>query len=342
MAFDPVDGYLVLFGGCTSGDMWYSACNATNATWVLTNHTWSQLNTPLAPPARYSSTMVWDAADQELVLFGGNTTSSGFLNDTWTFSHGSWTQLHPSSAPGARADAKATYDPQIGAVVLNGGEQNRTLVYQPTQSYSGSDWDDTWLFSNGTWTPLASTASEPPARDGQMMAVDPSMNRTLLFGGFNWSGWSSDDTWVFHKSGWVQLATTITPPVRNNGMMTDVPSSNVSALFGGHFGWNFLDDTWLLKRGAWTALNLSVSPSARWAAMFASDPQTHGCAVLFGGYLASNSSTGISTTGTFYNDTWLFGTHCTGSDDHPSVIPPSAPPFWGQFLELAVSVFVRI
>ncbi|MCI4368153.1 MAG: hypothetical protein L3K09_01125, partial [Thermoplasmata archaeon] len=35
MAWDPVDGYLVLFGGCTSGDFWLSDCQPTNATWTF-------------------------------------------------------------------------------------------------------------------------------------------------------------------------------------------------------------------------------------------------------------------------------------------------------------------
>ena len=124
MAYDPVDGYLVLFGGCDSGNFWFSTCTPTNQTWVYQNGSWSQLSPTVSPPARYDASLAWDGEAQSLVLFGGNgSVTTGFLNDTWTFVHGQWTQQHPTVSPPARAAAAMVYDARDGYVLLVDGEQ---------------------------------------------------------------------------------------------------------------------------------------------------------------------------------------------------------------------------
>src|SRR5579863_4812251 len=171
MAYDPADGYLVLFGGCVAGDYWHSTCQPTNATWTFANGTWSPLVVTIAPPARFGASLVWDAADGYLVLFGGNgSASTGFLNDTWTFLHGTWSPVATSVAPGPRAFASSVYDAEIGAVVVYGGERDRTLV-APPDSYVGEDWTDSWAYQAGTWTNLGIRG--PTARDGAAISYDP-------------------------------------------------------------------------------------------------------------------------------------------------------------------------
>ncbi|MFI5414975.1 MAG: hypothetical protein ACHQ16_04835, partial [Candidatus Lutacidiplasmatales archaeon] len=188
MAYDPTDGYLVLFGGCASGDFWFSTCTPTNATWVYQNNTWTQLSPTVSPPARFYSSLVWQGGSEgSLLLFGGNgTASTGFLNDTWTFLHGQWTQLYPGVSPPARAAAGMVYDAHDGYVLLVDGEQFRTLTVPATNTYVGADFNDSWAFTGSTWTQL-NTTNNPSPRDSVAITYDSAASEVVMFGGFNWS-----------------------------------------------------------------------------------------------------------------------------------------------------------
>lgn len=79
MAYDPLLGHVLLFGGdALSGalkDMW---------AWLGDN--WTQVNATTTPSKRTLSTLVWDTADQYGVLFGGapSGSSRSYFDDTWT------------------------------------------------------------------------------------------------------------------------------------------------------------------------------------------------------------------------------------------------------------------
>jgi hypothetical protein len=311
MAYDPAAGYLVLFGGCQSGNLWYSTCVPSNQTWAYQNGSWSQLYPTVSPPARYESNLVWDAQESELVLFGGNGTSS-FLNDTWTFSSGQWTQEFPSASPPARADAGMVYDAAAGYVLLTDGEQNRTLTDLSTQSYSGSDFNDSWVYSGGNWWQLRS-ANNPSARDGFGMTYDAGLGEVVLFGGFNWTVYSTDDTWVFSGGNWTELAPATNysgdPQARNNMALAYDPALGSDVLFSGHNGYWFPDDTWQFTATGWSQLSSSGGPSARIGAGMTYDPAL-GCLVLFGGYTPNPATAWVP--GFQLNDTWTYGCNGTG------------------------------
>jgi hypothetical protein len=302
MAYDPADGYLVLFGGCASGDFWFSTCTPTNATWIFQNNTWTQLNITISPPARFYSSLVWDPEDGSLVLFGGNGTSTvGFLNDTWTFVHGNWTQLHPTVSPPARAAAGMVYDAHDGYVLLVDGEQFRTLTVPATNTYVGADFNDSWTLSSGTWTQLTPT-DNPSARDSVGITYDVAMGSVVLFGGFNWTTYNLDDTWVFQAGSWTLVAPSGTngtyygtPGDRNNPSLAYDPAAQGDVLFGGHTGYAYYNDTWVFANGNWSPSNFS-GPSPRWGMSLAYDP-SYGCLISYGGYLPY----------TYDSDTWSFG-----------------------------------
>jgi hypothetical protein len=302
-ASDPADGYDVLFGGCTSGDFWYSACSPTNATWTYQNGTWTQLTPSVSPPARFYSSMVWNGS--AVILFGGNTTTS-FLNDTWSFLHGAWTQVNSTVSPAARAGASLAYDAATNSTILFGGEMYRTLTSLATETYAGQDFGDTWSFAGGQWTQLHPAAS-PGARDSASMAYDPQGQEVVLFGGFNWTIYNTEDTWAFHGGNWTQLTPSQAPDARNNGALAYDPALNGLLLFGGHQGWAFYDDTWEWNVSGWHQLGAGASvPAARWAASLA--PYGASCMMLFGGFSASSFN---ATVGSYYGDTWSLGSGCT-------------------------------
>ena len=87
MAFDRAVGNIVLFGGTTINNP-----NGTgvffNDTWTWDGTTWTEQFPPVSPPARTGyGNMVYDAATQTVVLFGGSNIAgvAGSLNDTWTW-----------------------------------------------------------------------------------------------------------------------------------------------------------------------------------------------------------------------------------------------------------------
>src|SRR5215468_2010500 len=75
---------------------------------------------PVAPAARWGHAMVYDAARDRVLLFGGSTGTT-FHDDTWSWDGSRWTQLAPSLSPPARDQHVMAYDGARGRVVLFGG-----------------------------------------------------------------------------------------------------------------------------------------------------------------------------------------------------------------------------
>ena len=76
-AFDPGLQGVVLFGGGSGGvdqnTMWL---------WDQVGDTWTQLSPMQSPPAREGAGMTYDAASNQVILFGGQN-NNGYFNDTW-------------------------------------------------------------------------------------------------------------------------------------------------------------------------------------------------------------------------------------------------------------------
>ena len=117
MAYDPVLGKIVLFGGITG-----LVDQAT--TWEWDGSTWTEVATATTPPARRAAASVYDAALGGVVMvdgIGGVVKGTTLLNGTWRFDGTTWTRLRSGSAgPSARAFAQMDLDPS-GHVLLFGG-----------------------------------------------------------------------------------------------------------------------------------------------------------------------------------------------------------------------------
>jgi len=80
MSFDTVRGVVVLFGGNTS------VTSFGSDTWEYSGATgWARVTTAVAPGGRFDSEMSYDAARHVTVLFGGNTSVTGYGSDTWEY-----------------------------------------------------------------------------------------------------------------------------------------------------------------------------------------------------------------------------------------------------------------
>jgi PKD domain len=304
MAYDAnaSDQYLVMFGG-------EGASGALGDTWTYSHGVWTNvtpipINSTNSPPARFGSSMAYDASDGYVLLFGGATgpytgSTSPMLNDTWAFEHGSWTELCGACGPGPRVDASVTALGSTGGVDLFGGLGISGGAF--------SSLGDMWSFSGGAWTQLAPAASPSPRFDAGL-SLDPTSNELVLFGGCARTQPTSlpscasvlNDTWGYSAGSWSLLpaGSSSTPPGRWSMGFENGPAADGPLLFGGQSSAGLLADTWEEKSGSWTDYSSIVleSPSPRSSFAFAWDNSSADqYIVLFGG-----------TNGTLLNETWVY------------------------------------
>ena len=244
---------------------------------------WTQMSPANSPMARSLASMAYDAATQQLVLFGGFGSDLNELSDTWTWSGTNWTQLSPATSPSARDEASMAYDPATQQLVLFGGLSRTAL-------------GDTWMWSGTTWTQHF-PATSPPARYSASMAYDAATQQLVLFGGEGSTNQDLSDTWTWSGTNWTQLSPATNPPARAGSSMAYDASAHQLVLFGGSDGSTIYGDTWTWSGTTWTQQFPATSPSARFSAAVASYSPT-GQIILFGG-IGSNG---------FLDDTWTWNT----------------------------------
>ncbi|HZY92882.1 MAG TPA: PKD domain-containing protein [Thermoplasmata archaeon] len=295
IAYDPRDGYVVMFGGDAPTGGYLSD------TWAFSNGSWKELTTNASPPARDHSTLAWDPVDQYLVLFGGS--GSVVYNDTWAFARGEWTQLHPPAAPSPRWSAGMVWDARDGTILLFGG------------CAAGSEQNDTWSFLHGNWTELSPTTSPSPRGDSGM-AYDAVDSQVVLFGGLsaNW-GALDNDTWAYSAGTWTEISSPGSPPARYDPSMAFDTAIGQVVLFGGEGALASLGDTWGYANNRWVGLSESNVPASRSFGMLVYDPDLDGLLLYGGATVGSGTST----------ETWEFYTlNLTARVSSPSEVAPES------------------
>lgn len=176
MAYDGGLGKVVLFGG---GYSEAGIAYDTADTWTWDGSTWEQLSPVNSPPARRIAKMAYDAANGQIVLFGGwrvaGMTGSA---DTWVFDGINWTELSPAVSPPERTTTAMAYDSARARVVLFGGGDN-------DHGYLGDTWE--WDGATATWSQIQ-PATSPSTRGYTSMVYDAARARTVLFGGYSGTG----------------------------------------------------------------------------------------------------------------------------------------------------------
>ena len=297
MVFDPIDGYMLLYGG------WNNVTGYLSDSWIFANDSWTQLNPSTSPGPRSDVSMAYDPADGYVLLYGGES-STRELNDTWAFQAGAWTRVQTTTMPPTREDASMVYDYGDGYILLFGG-LNQT---SPNIQY----YNDTWTYKAGKWT-LMTTAQAPTSRGAQRMAYDPGAGYTVMFGGstdyFSVNGGQSD-TWKYQHGAWTKLFPSGSPDHRDSfGLVWD-PAIAGTLFYG---GWdpagtcgNDQNDTRIYRQESWRELWPANSPGERSAVGMDYDP-TRGGVILFGGKenLGASPEAGCGTP-VFVNDTWQY------------------------------------
>jgi hypothetical protein len=284
----------------------FAGCCFLHATLAFGQSGWTQQFPSQAPSGRNFHTMVYDAARNEVVLFGGIANNSGVLGDTWVWDGFNWIQKSPPNSPSPRFGHAMAYDAVRQEVVLFGG-----LLA------SGTGNAETWVWNGTTWIQVF-PAMNPQSRDLAAMTYDSVRNETVLFGGRALESGSEfasmlDDTWMWDGVNWTQKVPAMHPSGRiGHTVIFDASHAEV-LLFGGRLGFfpSNLDDTWVWDGVNWTERFPATSP-----------PPTGGHALAYSAIRAQVIMFGGYDNGAFSrNDTWSWN-----GTDWAQLIPATSPP----------------
>ncbi|HXJ93180.1 MAG TPA: kelch repeat-containing protein [Terriglobia bacterium] len=243
--YDAVNLRMVVFGGAGGVT---SPAPCLNDAYVLedapgTSGTtqWDALSPKGSPPpVRYSHNAVYDANDNEMIVFGGNNCSTTYYNDVWVLTNANglggtptWTQLSPSGpAPGPRAYASAVYDAADDIMMVFGG-------------YDGSLDGDLWVLNHAggvsgspAWVQLNPTGTTPSARYQHSAVYDAADNRMIIYGGHTKKAAEITETWVLANANGLGGApfwtlTSSDGPQRALHSAIYDPATNKMVIFGG-------------------------------------------------------------------------------------------------------------
>lgn len=203
--------------------------------------------TSLLPDWRRNHSVVYDPANNRLLVFGG-WNGRRFFNDLWaldlTPSAEKWSRLDAEGVqPRARAFHTAIYDASAGRMIVFGG---RGL---------GRELADVWALDltpgNETWIELAPSGASPPARYAHTAVYDVENTRMVVFGGVA-SGRPLDDLWSLDltpgSEKWTKLSPAGASPMARGFHAAIADESNRRmVLFGGRGAAGNLDDVWVLQ-----------------------------------------------------------------------------------------------
>jgi hypothetical protein len=245
LTYDPADGAVVLFGGCSP-----QACPTSAQTWEYTGGYWSNVtNLSPQPPARAYASFTFDSRDNVAVLFGG-WAGPAALNDTWTFVGGDWTNITiPSAAPSARWGSSMAFDRSDNYLLLFGG-------CGPTDCAL----NDTWRLTGTTWKNIsAGSVATPPGRYGAAFTYESGDSVAVLFGGCG-AVCPMNDTWEFSAGKWTAMVLAAIPPARSFATLTYDTVQNATMLFGGNGTAGPRNDAWKWFKDRWTNETSSLGP----------------------------------------------------------------------------------
>jgi hypothetical protein len=248
--FDRSRDRMIVFGGYNSTE------GFLNDVWVLSlagTPAWTRM-TPAGtpPPGRDFSAVVLDAADDRILVFGGNV-GAGFANDLWQLSLGNtptWTRLDPSgTAPPARGEAAAAFDSIGGTMFIIAG-------------YDGGTRNDVWKWSGaggGAWAEVHPAGGVLSPRHSMPAMFDPVRRRIVVYGGRNEATATqrADAPWLdltVNPPRWYVDPPAAPSPRYGPSLVYD-PNGDRVILFGGRDDFNYSD-----TYGQYWEMNFRAAP----------------------------------------------------------------------------------
>jgi hypothetical protein len=117
---------------------------------------------------------------------------------TWSWRAGGWTKLDGANTPAVMGGAVAAFPPKQ-QVIMFGGCCGVSGRYNTAKA-------GMWTWDGTSWTELH-PAHMPPARWGEVMAYDPAISRTVMYGGMTMEPDhpALNDMWAWDGSDWGAL-----------------------------------------------------------------------------------------------------------------------------------------
>ncbi|MDF1563610.1 MAG: hypothetical protein P1V51_11235 [Deltaproteobacteria bacterium] len=261
-------------------------------TWRLSGSQWRRLGSSAAPvrDGYYSYNLAYDAARQEVILFGGIDSLGTYLNETWRWDGTAWSQAYPASSPPPRADAELVYDAARQQLLLFGGHQgmpatsdiwtwdganwsspelttnpvnfnNTGMAYDEVAGevvlIAGTSFDETWVFDGGDWSQRVPGGSGV-ASQGATLGWDPVLQQVIIFGATDWNNTPTDETWAWDGSSWSQILTTNAPGHDWSWQLVTDRAARRALLLG---GWPAPSQPWSFETGNWQPLSVLNQPT---------------------------------------------------------------------------------
>jgi hypothetical protein len=256
-AWDPVDKYLLIFGGQQGTGTGATFFNDVEAYSPISN-TWTTLSAQGAtgaPTPRSRVGAAWDSSAGRLLLFGGETAESplALSGQLWAFtpsaSGGTWSELAAGGGTGdppARDWVPAAWDPTAGVLRLFGGKNQ-----------GSSTLSDSWEWSAAGGWRFDEARTQPSGRGAAAEAWDVQHAHFLVGPGLGLNG-DANDLWAYDPATTAWLAQNVTNssalPLRQMTSMAWDDADGEGFLFGGRVsGVGAANDLWALAPATSTA-----------------------------------------------------------------------------------------
>ena len=193
---------MIIFGGSGRGETFSDA-------WIfnIEKKEWREIEVKGAPPERNRHSAVYDPANKQMLIFGGNGfvgfygQANHFLDDTWIFDieKKKWKEIDVrEEEPPERYCHSAVYDPAGKQMFIFGGLNN-------TKKYLS----DIWIFDiqKKEWKEIPSAEEEFPARFSLNAIYDSANKQIIMFGGGQEGRRFFSDIWIFdlEKKKWKEI-----------------------------------------------------------------------------------------------------------------------------------------
>ncbi len=273
MAFDPVRGNTVLFGGTTVN----SESGRRSDTWTWDGVAWTS-RPVTGPSARLESPLVFDEQRGVAILTGGYLGSNQRGRDTWEWNGSAWS-LRTSTAP-RRSNHVLLYRPV----------ENLTYLFTGYDESSGRGGvDDVWVWNGSTWTQRPSMPCQPRLDAAAWIRGDGAIE---LFGGYFTILVPLGDQWELNTGGVWTRRNASAPAPRWHAFDTVDRITDTPLLYGGtprHDGVTYVadDSLWARTPEGWRKTS-ARGPGPRVAGTMAHDLGRDRI-VLFGGALPSGN-----------------------------------------------------
>jgi N-acetylneuraminic acid mutarotase len=226
MSYDQAAGVMVLFGGSSMSGP------AGNDTWAydLSGNQWTELFPKSTPPARYGHTLVYMKDFGLTAMFGGFRMSNDQpQNDLWVFNTGknTWVNITPAVNPVPRRGYHAmSYDESKKLVIIFGGA---------ALSSGTNTMNDTWEYDpvGNKWNGPVTGPAQLKLRSGHSMAYNPTVSKTVMFGGRDSTGGLLNDTWLYGGGTWTRVVPFSSPGHRTGFSMTFDALVGETVIFSG-------------------------------------------------------------------------------------------------------------